>query len=102
MAQLFIQEYDHQIAHLYHPVTGEKATYNSLLAQDPVKWETSFSNEIVQLSQVVGTCMKNGNENILSGRNTTYANPVCDYDPRKDDPYCIRLTIGGDKIPYPS
>ena len=31
-----------------------------------------------------------------------YDNPVCDYRPRKDDPYCIRLTISGDKIPYPS
>ena len=54
--------------------------------------------------------MITGNENILfiprikllSGRKITYSNPVCDYFPHKDDPYRIRLTIGGDKFPYPS
>ena len=30
----------------------------------------------------------------------TYANMVCDYRPSKDDPYRIRLTIGGDKLDY--
>ena len=54
--------------------------------------------------------MKNINENIffipkikvLSERNITYANPLCDYRPLKDDPYRIRITIGGNKLPYPS
>ena len=31
-----------------------------------------------------------------------YANPLCDYLPLKYEPYRIRLTIGGDKLPYPS
>ena len=30
-----------------------------------------------------------------------YANPVCDYLPIKYEPYYVRLTIGGDKLPYP-
>ena len=54
--------------------------------------------------------MKTGNEKILfipkgkvsNGRNITYSNTVCDYRPRKYDPYYIRLTIGGDKLRYPS
>ena len=54
--------------------------------------------------------MKNGNEGLYfipinqvpTVRKIKYANPVCDYRPRKYDPYCIRLTIGGDKLPYPS
>ena len=53
--------------------------------------------------------MKNGNEKIFfiprnqvpTGRKITYENTVCDYLPHKDDPYCLRLTISGDKLPYP-
>ena len=39
---------------------------------------------------------------VLSGWNITYSNAVYDYLPRKNYPYCIRLTIGSDNIPYPS
>ena len=92
--------------HLYHSVTGARENYDSISAQDPVKWETIFSNNIGQLSQGVGTRMKSGNENIFfiprskvpSGNNITYNNPICDYRPHKDYPYNIRLTIGGDKL----
>ena len=109
MLQLLIQEYDHHIAHLYHTVTGAKENYNDIRAQDLVKWETRFSNDIGRLAQGVGTLMKTGNKNILfisrskvpSGRNIMYVNPVCEYHPHKDDPYRIRLTIVGDKITYP-
>ena len=37
---------------------------------------------------------------VPSGKKITYTNPVCNYCPRKDDPYYIILIIGGDKIPY--
>ncbi len=30
----------------------------------------------------------------------TYANPVVDYRPQKDDPHCIRITAGGNLIDY--
>ena len=109
LEQLLIHAYDHHIAHIYHPVTGAKETYDYLRDQDTFKWETSFSNEIGRLAQGVGTHMKNGNENIFfipkikvqSGRKIPFANPVCDYHPRKDDPYYIRLPISGDNLPYP-
>ena len=61
LSQLLIQEYDHHIAHLYHTVTGAKETYDSLRNQDPVKWETIFSNDISRLLQGVGNHMKAGN-----------------------------------------
>jgi hypothetical protein len=95
---------------MYHPVTGQKETYDSLRRQNPERCETSFSNEIGHLAQVVGGRMKSGHENIFfipkrqvpTGRQVTYANPVCDYRPLKDDPYRVCLTVGGDKLPYAS
>ena len=35
-------------------------------------------------------------------QNITYENTICHYWPRKDNPYHIRLTIGGDKLPHSS
>ena len=31
-----------------------------------------------------------------------YENPVCDFRPLKDNPYLVRVTTGGEKLPYPS
>ena len=38
---------------------------------------------------------------VPAGRIATYLNPVCDYRPKKDDPHRVRMTVGGDKLPYP-
>ena len=108
LAQLLQTDYEAHISHLYHPVTGEKESYDSLRAQDPEKWERAFSNEMGRLAQGVGTRMPDGNENIFfikknqvpANKKVTYANPVCDFRPLKDDPYRVRLTVGGDRLPY--
>ena len=55
LAQLLTKEYNAHVNHLYkNPVTGNKETYDSLRAQDPEKWERSFSNEIGRLASGVG------------------------------------------------
>jgi hypothetical protein len=114
LAQLLIEDTlkhsDHHLSHIYHPVTGIRETYDSLRAKDPERWERSFANEIGRLAQGIGDRMKSGNENIFfipkakvpRGRTVTYANPVCDYRPLKDDPHRVRLTVGGDRLPYDS
>jgi hypothetical protein len=38
---------------------------------------------------------------VPTGRKATYANAICDYRPTKDDPWRVRLTVGGDKLDYP-
>ena len=35
-----------------------------------------------------------------SGKIFTYANPVVDFFPQKDDPYQIRITAGGNLITF--
>jgi hypothetical protein len=99
----------HQLNHIHHPVTGAKQSYDKLKLSDTARWTTSMANELGRLSQGVGTRMKTGTETIFyirrdqvpPGRKATYANAVCDYRPTKDDPWRVRLTVGGDKLEYP-
>ena len=37
---------------------------------------------------------------VPSNRIVTYANMVCDYRPHKDETHRVRLTVGGDVLPY--
>jgi hypothetical protein len=37
---------------------------------------------------------------VPKGKKVTYANFVCDYCPLKAEQFCVRLTIGGDKLDY--
>ena len=88
---------------------GKKETIDSLLkGKNSSVWERSLSNEWGRLAQ--------GNDNAIKGTDTiqfifrhevpadkkvTYASYVCDYRPLKDEPYRVRITVGGDKLEYP-
>ena len=37
---------------------------------------------------------------VPSDKKVTYATMVCDYRPLKDEKYRVRITVGGDKLPY--
>ena len=98
----------HKLNHIYHPDTGTKQTYDSLRKTNKARWERSFANEIGRLAQGVGERMKSGNDNMFfipksaipANRKVTYANPVCDFRPLKDEPYHVRLTVGSDGLFY--
>jgi hypothetical protein len=37
---------------------------------------------------------------VPSDKKVTYGNFICDYRPLKTEPFRVRLTVGGDKLPY--
>jgi hypothetical protein len=100
----------HALHHMHHPLTGTKETFETLRRDNPTRWNHSMANELGRLTSGVGDRMKTGNENIFyinksqvpQGRKVTYANAVCDYRPLKDEPYRVRFTVGGDRLPYPA
>ena len=106
VAKLVIQEH---LNHIYHPVTGQFKNYDKPNLGHPKHWTTSMSNELGRLASDVWDRMKSSTETIFSihkhqvpaGRNVTYANKVCDYRPLKYDPYCVIITIGGNRLIYP-
>ena len=93
---------------MYNPETGGKETSDSLMKKDPTKWGSAMSKELGRLAQGVGERMKTGRDNIFyiqksqvpTGRKVTYSTMVCDYRILKDYPWRVRLTVGGDKLPY--
>ena len=75
-------------------------------------WTTSFGKELGNLTkgdQNTGTQGTNAMfvmtpehiKRIPGGRIITYAKIVVDYRSQKSDPYCVRITAGGNILKYP-
>ena len=99
---------DPSVNHIYNPDTGKKETMDSLLKGVTSKlWITSLSNELGRLAQgihgrVVATDTIDfiHRSEVPAGKKVTYANFICDFRPLKSEPYRVRLTVGGDRLPY--
>jgi hypothetical protein len=85
-----------------------KATIDTLLGgKDGEAWTKSLPNEFGQLAQgnnhsIVGTDTIDfiKRHEVPTDKKVTYGNFICDYCPLKSEPYRVRLTVGGDKLPY--
>jgi hypothetical protein len=95
------------VNHIYND-QGKKVTIDTLLsgANGPT-WTKSLCNEFGRLAQgfhntIVGTntiAFIHRHE-VPKNKNVTYGNFICDYRPLKSEAYRVRLTVGGDKLPY--
>lgn len=94
--------------HIYNPNTGKKETIDSLLAgPDGERWLQALSNEFGRLAQgnkynvkITDTIDFIPKSTVPQDRKVTYGSFVCDYRALKDDPYRIRLVVGGDRLDY--
>ena len=87
---------------------GKKQSIDDLI-KGPMQetWLRSTANELGRLAKGIPERVR-GTEciefipksKVPKGKKVTYANMVCDYRPLKDEPYRVRLTIGGDKLDY--
>jgi hypothetical protein len=100
---------------MVHLVTGRTISSYKKLMHDPAMaevWQTAFGKDFGGMAQ---GCNKTGqkeknamfvltHDEIMHALATkkffTYANPVVDYRPQKDDPHRIRITAGGNLINY--
>ena len=98
---------EHHLNQLYTP-SGKKETIDSLLKGDnSAIWERSLSNEWGRLAQGNNLGVKGTNtisfiskSEVPTDKKVTYASFVCDYRPLKQEAYRVRITVGGDKLPY--
>jgi hypothetical protein len=96
-----------QICHIY-TAEGVKETIDTLLSGTNGKiWDTSLANEFGRLAQGNGDALAGTDtidfihrSDVPTDKKVTYGNFICDYRPLKSEPYRVRLTVGGDKLPY--
>jgi hypothetical protein len=97
-----------------HPVTKQTITQYRKLQHDPnLKdlWVPAMSKELHRLAQGKPGITKATNtifflphdeiQNIPKDQTVMYACIVIDHRPQKEDPNCIRITLGGNRINYP-
>jgi hypothetical protein len=102
-----VQHFEFHAHHIFNS-QGKKETMDSLLAgDDSTIWTQALSNELGRLAQgihgrVVATDTIDfiQRSEVPTGKKVTYGNCICDYRPLKSEPYRVRLTVGGDKLPY--
>ncbi len=107
--------FEHYANPMVHPVTGETILSYKKLMNDPATaevWQTVFGKDFGGMAQGENkTGQKGANamfvmtrEDIAHalavGKFFTYANPVVDFCPQKEDSYQIRITAGGNLITF--
>ena len=102
-----VQQFQFHANHIYDD-TGRKETIDTLLAgKNSSTWVTALSNELGRLSQGIdGRVVATNTIDFITktdvpyDKKVTYGNFICDFRPLKSEPYRVRLTVGGDKLPY--
>ena len=107
--------YEHYANPMVHPVTGKTISRYKKLMHDPGTaevWQTAFGKDFGGTAQ---GCAKTGQKGtngmfvmthdkimyaLAAKKFFTYANPVVDFRPQREDPHCIRITAGGNLITY--
>jgi hypothetical protein len=107
--------YEHYANPMVHLVTGRTISSYKKLMHDPATaevWQTAFGKDFGGMAQ---GCNKTGQKGtnamfvmnhdeirhaLKANKFFTYANPVVDYRPQKEDPHHIRITAGGNLINY--
>eukprot|EP00804_Cyclotella_cryptica_P026336 CCRYP_007671-RA/>CCRYP_007671-RA protein AED:0.18 eAED:0.21 QI:0/0/0/1/0/0.33/3/0/1086 len=92
--------------------TGELLEYCHLIKnpQYCTIWKNAYGKELGRLAQGIPGTVKGTNTIVFIAYNeiplqrrkdVTYRRIVANYRPEKEDPYRIRLTVGGNRITYP-
>jgi len=96
-----------------HPITQETITKYEKLAHDPIMrdtWTKAMCKELGRLMQGFDTTKGEDTvffmtideiKQIPKDRTVTCARIVVDYQPQKEDPNRVRITVGGNLIDYP-
>jgi hypothetical protein len=100
----------HFIGAIIDNKTSNMLKYRHLVKKESTRalWETSFANKIGGLFQGTrhlkgtNTCFFICKEQVPLDKWPTYGCICCNFCPQKEEQHCTRLTVGGNRINYPS
>jgi hypothetical protein len=107
--------YEHYANPMVHPVTGRTISSYKRLMHDAATaevWQTAFGKDFGGMAQGCNKMGQKGTNAMFAMNHDeiqhaqaakkffTYANPVVDYRPQKEDPHRIWITAGGNLINY--
>eukprot|EP00804_Cyclotella_cryptica_P020437 CCRYP_014425-RA/>CCRYP_014425-RA protein AED:0.04 eAED:0.02 QI:0/0/0/1/1/1/2/0/1218 len=92
--------------------TGELMEYRHLISNPKYRdtWKNAYGKELGRLAQGLPSIVKGTDTIVFIQRahiphdlrkDVTYGRIVANFRPEKEDPYRIRLTVGGNRINYP-
>jgi hypothetical protein len=111
----FAHRFKHYANLMLHPVTGETISSYKKLMHNPATadiWQTAFGKDFGGMSQGHNKMGQKGTNAMFfmtheeiqhmlqAGKKITYANPVVDRCPQKEDANQIQITPGGNLINY--
>lgn len=95
------------INHIYDDNGNKLSLEKLLVGEDSNRWKKALSNELGRLTQSSDADVASADamdfifhHEVPNGSKVTYANFVCDHRPLKDEPWRVRLVVGGDKLNY--
>ena len=92
--------------------TGSLENYPALIkGKDKATWANAYGNDLCRLAQGMpgrkhGTDVGTNTIKFIprsaipSNKKVTYGKKECSIRPHKQETHCVRLTVGGDKLPY--
>jgi hypothetical protein len=107
--------FEHFASPMVHPITGKTISSYKKLMNDPATaevWQTAFGKDFGGMAQGDNKTGQKGTNAMFvmthlevaqvlrDGKKFTFANPVVDYRPQKDDPNRIRITAMGNLVSY--
>ena len=108
-------KFEHYANPMVHPVTGKTISSYKQLMNNPATvevWQTAFGKDLGGMAQGNNKTGQKGTNvmfvmtpdevahALVAGGFFTYANPVIDYRPQKDDPYRIQITARSNLVKY--
>jgi hypothetical protein len=108
-------EFEHYANPMVHLVTGKTISSYKQLMNNPATaevWQIAFGKDFGGMAQGNNKTGQRGTNTMFVmtrdevahtlavGQFFTYANPVVDYQPQKEDPYRIGITAGGSFLKY--
>ncbi len=107
--------FEHFASPMVHPIMGKTISSYKKLMNDPATaevWQTAFGKEFGEMAQGDKKTGQKGTNGMFvmthdelahvlqAGKKFTFANPVVNYRPQKEDPNRIRITAMGNLVSY--